>query len=178
MVNRLLVWEIIGIIFIIIVGSFMHFACELSGGFPAVGIFAAVNESVYKHLKLGFWPAVFFIPLEYSFVKDKANNFMLAKMAAALIIPASIIGIFYLYSAILGGDLFILDIATFIIAVVIGQLASYKILTVRPVSKRIAWISVIVLVVFMIVFPLLTFYPPEMFIFQDPVSGLYGIKTV
>ncbi|WEU40158.1 MAG: DUF6512 family protein [Candidatus Odinarchaeum yellowstonii] len=153
----------------------MHFAFEFSGGFTLVGVFAAVNESVYEHLKLGFWPAVFFIPLEYSFVKGKVNNFMLAKTAAALIIPASIIGIFYLYSTILGGDLLILDLATFIIAVIIGQVAGYKILSYRMFSKRVERGAVIVLIVFMVVFPLLTFYPPEMFIFQDPVSGLYGI---
>lgn len=175
MKKPVLVWEIIGMLFIILLGSFLHFAFELSGEFiPLAGI-AAVNESTFEHLKLGFWPALFFGLIEYNFIKDSANNFLVAKFVSASLIPLSIIGLFYLYSTILGTDLFILDILIFIVSVIIGQIGSYKVLKSNKLDSKWTKISIVGLVILLIIFPLFTFYPPQMFIFQDPVSGGYGI---
>lgn len=53
-------WELGGIIFIVVLGSLLHFVYGLSGYWHPIGIIAAVNESVWEHLKLGFWPTVIF----------------------------------------------------------------------------------------------------------------------
>jgi hypothetical protein len=55
--KSVLLFELVGIVFIIFLGSALHFTFEWSGNQPAVGIFSAVNESVWEHLKLAFWPA-------------------------------------------------------------------------------------------------------------------------
>ena len=47
-------YELVGMVFIILLGSMSHFTFELSGFNPIVGAFSAVNESVWEHLKLGF----------------------------------------------------------------------------------------------------------------------------
>jgi hypothetical protein len=51
-------WICLGIPVIIIVGSLMHFVYRWSGNSKIVGIFVPVNESVWEHLKMGFWPMV------------------------------------------------------------------------------------------------------------------------
>jgi len=56
--RKVLVIEVIGTLFIIIQGSAFHFTYELSGNNPVVGSISAVNESVWEHLKLAFWPAL------------------------------------------------------------------------------------------------------------------------
>ena len=162
-------------IFIILLGSFLHFAFELSGEFLPVAAIAAVNESTFEHLKIAFWPGVFFALIEYNFIKNSANNFLVAKFASASLTPILIIGLFYLYTAILGTELFILDILIFIISVIIGQIGSYTVLKSDKLDPKWTKLSIVGLVILLIIFPLFTFYPPEIFLFQDPVSGGYGI---
>ncbi len=68
--------ELIGIIFIVFLGSMLHFTFELSGRNPLVGIFPAVNESVWEHLKLAFWPAMLYAFIEYRYLKKIVSNFL------------------------------------------------------------------------------------------------------
>jgi uncharacterized membrane protein len=67
------------------------------------------------------------------------------------------------------------DIAIFVVAVVIGQLVSYKLLTASPLPERLNHFAPIALAVFGIFFVLFTFYPPQFPLFRDPVTGGYGI---
>jgi hypothetical protein len=59
MKKRLLVWETSGVLFIAVFGTSLHFAFELSNFWKPVAIIAAVNESIWEHLKLVFWPGLF-----------------------------------------------------------------------------------------------------------------------
>ena len=49
-------WILIGIPVIILLAFPLHFIYEWSGNQMVVGIFAPVNESVWEHLKLTYWP--------------------------------------------------------------------------------------------------------------------------
>lgn len=173
--RTILTYEIIGMIFIIIIGSLLHFTFELSGFSPLVGVFSAVNESVWEHLKLGFWPLTIYTFIEYWKIKDKTNNFFLAKAFAActmiLIIPV----IFYSYTSITCEAILAIDIGSFIVAVVVGQYLSYKLLTFRQQSKTLELLSMIVLAVLAVLFVVFTFYPPHLSVFQDAVTSEYGI---
>ncbi|MGB5911006.1 MAG: DUF6512 family protein [Promethearchaeia archaeon] len=173
--KKVLIWEIIGIVFIIFLGSFMHFLFELTGSWPPIGAIAAVNESTWEHLKLGYWPLMFFALIEYKFIKEEVNNFAFAKFVGSLLIFGVIIIFFYSYTAILGEDLLILDIFSFILSIIIAQLASYKILTMKRLKNGVSIISLVGLVILGLLFILFTYFPPQIFLFQDPVSGGYGI---
>jgi hypothetical protein len=173
--NEIFKWELIGMIFIILVGSLFHFVFELSGNFPPVGAIAAVNESVWEHLKLGYWPLVFFSIIEYKFLKDKAKNIGLAKLLAAITIILTIIIIFYSYTAILGEDILIIDILSFVIAIIVGQIVSYKVLSSSQFSNWINLISWTLFIILGVLFVVFTYFPPELFLFEDPLTGLYGI---
>ena len=173
MKEKVLQWEIGGIVFIILLGSFLHFAFELSGYSRVVALVAAVNESVWEHLKLGFWPAVLYALIEYPFVKRE--NFVIAKAVCVYVIPFSIVVLFYAYTAILGHSILFLDILIFMIAVILGQLASYKILLAHDLPE---WMNVAgagAAILLAILFMVFTFYPPHMFLFEDPLTGGYGI---
>ena len=71
--------------------------------------------------------------------------------------------------------LFAIDISTFVVAVVIGQLLSYKLLTHRQLNKNLNKIAVAAIILLAIAFVLFTFYPPQLQIFRDLVTGKYGI---
>lgn len=173
--NKLLLWELIGIVFIVFLGSFMHFTYELSGKNVIVGAFSAVNESTWEHLKLAVFPALLFMLIEYRWLNKKAN-FFFAKALGISLMPLSIVALFYAYTAVMP-DNFVMDILIFIIAVVIGQMISYRLMKPKKASKTAAKIARIVLILLPILFVLLTFFPPEIFLFQDPISGKYSIAA-
>jgi hypothetical protein len=163
-------------VFIIVLGSMLHFTFELSSSNPVVGAFSAVNESVWEHLKLVYWPALLFMFIEYMLLRKKMiNNFALAKTGGIYLAIVIIPVVFYSYTAITGESIFLLDIATFIFAVIIGQLLSYKLMTYKKLSEGFNKLSLVLLVLLGIAFVLFTFYPPQLIIFRDPNTGNYGI---
>ncbi len=173
MKRTILVYELVGIVFIIILGSLLHFTFELSDHQAVVGIFSSVNESVWEHLKLAFWPALFFAIIEYRPLKS-IGNFLFAKGVGIYLMPAIIAVLFYSYTAIIGESVFAMDILIFIIAVIIGQLVSYKLLVSKKFPKSWGRIFLIALILLAALFVIFTFYPPHLPIFQDPITGGYG----
>jgi hypothetical protein len=138
-------------------------------------VFSAVNESVWEHLKLAFWSALLFMLIEYSLLKKSTNNFALAKTVGIYLMVIIIPIVFYSYTAITGKSVIIIYISTFIVAVTIGQLSSYKLLAYRNLSENLKRISLIALTLLGLAFVLFTFYPPQLSIFRDPNTGEYGI---
>ena len=62
--KKVLIYEVVGTLFIIFLGSAFHFTYELSGRVAVIGAFSAVNESVWEHLKLPFWPSLLWMLIE------------------------------------------------------------------------------------------------------------------
>lgn len=174
--NRtILRWELGGIVFVVVLGSLLHFAFGWSGRWTAIAPIGAVNESVWEHLKLGFWPALVYAALEYSRFGRSASNFLLAKTVGIYLMPVTIVVLFYSYTAVLGRGLLAVDIAIFVVAVIVGQLVSYRLLTASPLSRRLNRFSPVALAILAILFAVFTFYPPQLPLFRDPVTGGYGI---
>ena len=97
------------------------------------------------------------------------------KTISIYLIPIIIIVLFYSYTAIIGESLLVIDILTFIIAVIIGQLVSYRLLTGKTLSYNLDMVSLIASILLSLAFVLFTFYPPKLPMFQDPITGEYGI---
>lgn len=173
--SKILKFEILGIAFISLAGSLLHFAFNLLNRFWLAGVFSAVNESTWEHLKLAVIPALAWAFLESRIFKGKANNFLCAKASGIYLTPILIAVFFYSYTIILGYNLLVFDISIFVLAVAIGQMASYKIMTLPEFSQRFNAISFLSLIIFLSAFAVFTFYPPRIFLFQDPISGQYGI---
>ncbi len=173
--KRILFYELAGGVFIIIFGSVLHFTFELSGRQVIVGVFSAVNESVWEHLKLGFWPALAFALFEFKHLRKAANNFLLSKTVGIYLIPTTIIVLFYSYTAIVGESILAIDVLIFIIAIIVGQAVSYRILTGKILPPKLGLAALIALLLLALAFVLFTFYPPQFPLFQDPVTGEYGI---
>lgn len=173
--KHVLFYELTGAVFIIVFGSILHFTFEWSGGQAVVGVFSAVNESVWEHLKLGFWPALVFALVEFKYLKKSTSNFLMAKTIGIVLIPITIVVIFYSYTAILGESILVIDILSFVIAVIVGQLVSYRLLTSQMVPYSLDKFLLVILLLLGLSFVLFTFYPPHWAIFQDPITGKYGL---
>lgn len=183
--RRLLGWEALAFVWIMLAGSALHFAYELSGFSPVAAVFGSVNESTWEHLKLFFWPGLAFALVQHAFVKEFANNYWWAKAMSLAVTPLGVIVSFYFYLGIaipmFGEGNLALDIGTGAFGVLVGNIVSYRILTApqrRPVRSQNRRAGA-VLAVLTAAFLTLTYSPPEMFLFEDFIGyefqGEYGI---
>ena len=174
MKNAVLKWELSGIIFVFLLGALLHFVFEWSGESKIVGLIASVNESVWEHFKQGFWPMCIYAAIEYRFFHGRINNFLTAKAVAVYMIPIITGLAFYGYTAIIGEEILIVDILIFLVAIVVGQLTSYKIMTSLKLLKYANIVSSILIMLLALILMLFTFFPPHLSIFLD-ARGSYGI---
>jgi hypothetical protein len=172
--RRILFWEIGGIFFLVVVGSLLHFVYEWSGRSPIVGLFSAVNESVWEHLKLGYWSLVLFSLIEYWFIRRKVRNYLVAKAAGVLAMQGFIVAFFYSYTAIAGTEILALDILSYVAGSVLCGLLVYRILVARsfPAGARASGAALFAL--FGLALMLFTYLPPRLPLFRDSNTGQYG----
>ena len=168
-------YEIIGVIFTIILGTLLHFTYEWSNGSNIVALFSAVNESTWEHIKLLFFPYLLYAIFEYIMLKDEYDNIITAKLLGVISGMILIPLLFYSYQALFQKDCFIIDISIFVISVIISYVISYRIMKNDSYSFEI--ISIFILLLITIAFFIFTFNPPECFIFLDPITGSYGIPS-
>jgi len=168
-------WEYWGIPIIIVCGALLHFVFEWSGRLPIVGAIAAVNESVWEHFKLGFWPALFYGIIGYFKLKQSRQNYWFAKAAGIYLIPLVISLVFYTYTAILGDEILAIDIGSFVLAVVICQIISLKIINRKALPRWLNVTGVAVLALMAAAFIAFSYYPPHLPLFMDGPTGTYGI---
>jgi hypothetical protein len=173
--KSVLKWEITGFFFIVVVGSLLHFVFEWTGRLEWVALFAAVNESIWEHLKLAFFPSFIFALIEYPFIRNKVKNFSVAKTLSFYVMPLVIVVLFYLYLIIFRKDSLFWDIFIFVVSIGIGQIVSYKVLVSKELSKTVRSIFKVLFLVILIAFLFFTYLPPHNFLFKDPISGRYGL---
>lgn len=166
-------WEIIGFFWIVILGSLLHFTFEFSKGSKFVALFSGVNESVWEHLKLGYFSLSFFMIMEYFFIRTKTRNFFIAKFFGIVSMSLFIIIIFYSYEALTGSHNLIIDIGSFIIGALLCQIISYNIIKRNSFSSDSFGLVMFILIG--ISFMLFTFYPIKVPLFMDS-RGFYGIR--
>jgi hypothetical protein len=169
-------WELVGIPIIFFSGSALHFAFEWCGRLPIVAPFAGVNESVWEHLKLAFWPAVVYAVVEYVAFGKVVAGFGLAKSVGILVMPVCIVLLFYGYKALLGHHILWLDILIFLVAVSMGQMSSYLLLAAGHGHAGVGRVGLAGLVLLGLCFAAFSFRPPRLAIFRDSVTGKYGLQ--
>lgn len=165
--NKLKIYTVAGIIFTLIVGTLFHFIYEWSGNNYIVGFISPVNESTWEHMKLIFFPMLF-----YSFYMNYKLKSQYSCVTSALLFSI-IIGtflipvIFYTYSGILGRNILFLDILTFIISVLIAFYAVYR-LTLSCRLKNFETLPAVLLLLLSACFLVFTYNPPDIGIFRKP----------
>jgi len=159
-------YSIVCFFFILITGTLLHFTYEWSGGNTLVSYFSAVNESVWEHLKLIYWPALVFSLYEYYMYGKERCDFFAIKSASVLAGLLFTVTFFYTYSGILGFNFFIADILTFILADFLCCYVSYRLLEYdvsAGMSDSLKGIAVLVLLA--VCFIIWTANPPQWGIF-------------
>jgi hypothetical protein len=172
-------WILLGIPVLIILSFPLHYLYEWSGNSTIVGIFAPVNESVWEHLKLTFWPMLIWWLTGYFIFAGKhtisAASWFTACAAAEIACMLIIVSFYYTYTGALGIESIVLDIFSLILGVILSQILALHIYNNISPSRYCLNNSIIILVLLALAFIVFTFNPPPLPIFTDPSSGRYGI---
>lgn len=176
MYQKLRRWEITGFILTGVAGPLLHFVYGWSGGSQVAAAFSAVNESTWEHMKLLFVPVFFFSLVEMAALMDRYRNFLAAKLTATLLGLMAIPVLFYTYTGIWGQGNVAADIAIFYLAAALVYWCGYRLLEKGRCSGgalQIASLLILWGIAFLMVW--FTYAPPHIPLFQDPLTGLYGI---
>ena len=175
--KQLFFWELAGFLFTAAAGSLLHFVYGWSGGMELAAAFSAVNESTWEHMKLLFFPMFVFSVVQVIVLGRQYPNFLAVRAVSTLTGLILIPVLFYTYTGALGFHVAWADILIFFLAALGAFLLDFHLLHKGRFSSL--WQQVLGLLVLWglaFVFVYFTFRPPLLALWQDPVTGLYGIS--
>ncbi len=168
------VFSVLGFSFTSVFGSLLHFVYDWTGKCIAVAPFSAVNESIWEHMKLLFYPMFVFGLIGYRLSGEDFGTFWWSAfsgtVAGLLLIPI----LYYSYTGAFGKNSEWFNIAIFFIAAGIGYYVQIKLLG-NEYSFSMGMAGFVIMCVIAVMFIVMTFVQPQLPIFKDPGSGTYGI---
>lgn len=160
--------EIYGAVFIIVLGSLLHFTYEATGQARWVGVFSAMDESVWEHLKLAFWPGAAWTLLLRLIPIHRPQNFWAGRAASLLLTPLAIAVGFYGYTALIGGHSLILDLALFVASIACGQAAAVGVYNAPKLGRGFESLALMLVLILLAAFSSLSFVGIDAPLFQPP----------
>lgn len=175
MSKKLFRYEVAGFIFVGIFGTLSHFLFEWFNESIIIGLFCPVNESVWEHLKLLFFPYFVWTIIEYFFLKEQRNYFY-SKIIGVIAGSVFIATFFYTYSGVTGNESTFIDILSFFVGVAIAFIISYEFMRNGKSGTRLKEnVSLGLFIFISVVFFIFTFAPPLIPLFEDPQRFTYGL---
>ena len=168
-------WQLWGFAVTSLAGTLLHYLYDWTGGAVLVSPFSGVNESTWEHMKLLFWPMFVYAILQSFFFRDR-RDFWCVKLKGILFGLVLIPVIFYTYNGVIGTSPAWINIVIFFISAAVAYIYEARLFnngTARCTSPKPAFISLCVIAILFAVF---TFLTPELGIFKDPLTGMYGIN--
>lgn len=168
-------WQIFSTIIVMILGTLLHFTYEWSGQNNVVALFSAVNESVWEHLKLLFFPMLLVTIIGFILNGKYLPGYVCASTIGIVASMLFTVFFYYIYTGIVGKDIAVVNILSFFVSVALGGYVTYKLMQIPfPCCTRASFIFLATLAIYFFIF---TFCPPDLGIFKDPVSGSHGIEA-
>lgn len=170
-------WQMAGVLFTAIVGTLLHFLFDWTGGNVVVALFSAVNESIWEHMKLLYYPMLLFALVEYRAWGREEGRFWCIKLMGILFGLVLIPVIYYSYTGILGVEEDWFNIAIFFIAAAAAFWLGTKLFQSGFACPMGPGRCLTLILLIAVLFTVLTFAPPRIPFFQDPVTGTYGFQN-
>ena len=167
-----------GFLFTAVAGTLLHFLFDWTGGNVITALFSAVNESIWEHLKLLFYPMLTVAVVEYCFWGRETDTFWCVKLVGMLVGLALIPVMYYTCTGALGIKADLFNIALFFLAAAVAFWLEIRLFQRRFQCPLGNAVSITVLVVLAVVFTLFTFLPPHIPLFEDPLTDTYGFYGI
>lgn len=167
--------EVLGTIFIIVIGCLGHFIYEWSNHNKFLGYFFAVNESTWEHIKLIIGPSFLWFILELHIYNGNISLFF-AKFISLLLMIVLIPVLFYSYKHFTKKSILRVDIICFVITIIVGELFFHYLISLDLSNIYLRHIGYIGILVIFIKYITSTYVPEKNFIYEDPITKKYGIE--
>lgn len=142
-------------------GACLHFVFSLLPN-PVTAFFAPVNESLWEHIKIVFWPLlVAALVLTHGRERTCRGPWALAILVSCAVML--LVG--YLYHVVLGGDSLVFDIILYVLVMGLAFLLSTRLDV--PAVRKWADIPVFAVLALGAAILLFTFLPPDNVLFSD-----------
>ena len=168
------IWQLWGFAVTSLGGTLLHFLYDWLGEAKWIAPLSGVNESTWEHMKLLFWPMLFYAIVQYVFFRER-ENFWCVKMRGILLGILLIPVLFYTYNGVIGRSPDWINIAIFFLSAAIAYIYETRLFKSGKILCRSQKEAVGVLSFVALLFVIFTFATPKIGIFQDPLSGTYGI---
>jgi len=174
MKRSLFVWQIAGFVFTGIMGVILHFLFDWSGGSALVASFSAVNESIWEHMKLLFFPMFAFSLIESRYIGAQYKNFWCIKLFGIVFGTILIPVLYYTINGAFGATSDWVNIAIFFVTALCAYLLETWIFKQGVIYCKSPKKALLILCIIALVFVVFTFIPPRLPLFQDPITKTYG----
>lgn len=152
-------------IFVCTLGVLFHFTYDLSGSNFVVGLFSAVNESTWEHLKLLFFPLLILTIIQGRTGLAKDADWLCARTLGMLVGMAVIVVAFYTLWGITGRLIDVINIALYFIGVFFvfwtQEKASREMISLGASTCIGIWVGLTIL------FVIFTIHAPNLGLFYD-----------
>lgn len=166
--------QALGFVFVGIMGTLLHFLYDWTGGSTVAALFSAVNESIWEHMKLLFYPAMVYGIREYFRWGKDRREFWHVKLFGSLTGLALIPAMYYTYTGGLGVSADWFNVTIFFLAAGVMFYLETRLFKRERQWRTPRWIPICLLLLIAVAFTVFTFFPPDIPLFQDPRTGLAG----
>ena len=167
-------WQLMGFAVTSFVGTMLHFLYDWLGEAIWIAPFSGVNESTWEHMKLLFWPMFVYAVIQSFFFRER-QDFWCIKLRGNLLGITLIPILFYTYNGVIGKSPDWINIAIFFISAAIAYILETRLFISGKLSCQKPKARLAVLCGIALLFILFTFRTPELGVFKDPLTGIYGI---
>ena len=169
-------WQLAGFAFTALGGTLLHFLFDWTNKSVLVAPFSAVNESTWEHMKLLFFPMFVFALIESRFFKEH-ENFWCVKLVGIITGVVLIPILFYTYNGVFGKSSDWINITIFFISAAASFIVETRLFKQNRLECNRPRLAFLLICVIGIMFIIFTFATPQIPLFADPLSDLYGLDA-
>lgn len=164
-------WQITGFFFTGVVGVLLHFLYDLTGGSVLVMPFSAINESIFEHMKLLFFPMFAFALIQSRYIGKNYPDFWCVKFIGILTGTILIPVLYYTLNGAFGSLPDWTNIAIFFITVLISYILETRLFKSDSKMCSSGENAFLLLCLIAVIIASLTFLPLDIPLFWDPLMS-------
>lgn len=169
----LIFFELLGFLFIGSCALLFHYVDYFFKPNKFTDILSTNNDSIWENLKVVILPIILWAFIELPAISAN-KNILLAKCAQLFITMALLFVIYYSSQVLLKKKSPVIKGIAIYAGSLLGAFTSYMILSCNTLIAANLIVTVCVLVIFIIIYVILSLVPPKMFLFKDPNTEFYG----
>ena len=167
-------WQLGGFALSTFGGTLLHFLYDLTNKSIFAAPFSGINESTWEHMKLLFFPMFIFSLLQSRFFKEYKIYWcvkLFGIISGLILIPI----LFYTYNGVIGKSPDWINITIFFVSASLAFLLEWRLFKNDSLKCKLPHLAFGLICLIGILFVVFTFVTPGLGIFQDPLTGTYGL---